>query len=90
MYHFYRCFLHNVSSWEEVFLDHSASCGDVIKQFGHYENWLQSLELFMGARHVHHIRLTILIMNSDCHHLFVCRAFPSRRLREYEPVGYQL
>ena len=32
---------------EEVFLGRSASHDDVITQFGHYENWLQSLELFL-------------------------------------------
>lgn len=40
-------FFHSLSLWRNIFLGHSAS---LIIRFGHYENWLQSLQTFLRAR----------------------------------------
>lgn len=46
---FYRLFFDNISLWEKLFLGPSASHYAVVSQFGHYQNWFQSLMLGLGA-----------------------------------------
>ena len=49
LWHSKQPVFHNVSLWEKVFLDRSASQDVVIILFGHYENCLQCLALVLGA-----------------------------------------